>query len=89
MTELSRRWQGPRGGGKLGVLVALVVIAFIIHFFIQYIPPTIRHAELEGAVEDNVREYTLGNMTGEALVLKIMTEGDLRLLDDPAYTLGF
>ena len=75
-TSRSGLGRGERGEGKLGPILALLVVAFVVYMLVMYVPTRISKAELEGALEDHTREYVVQQLTYEQLIETIIAEAE-------------
>jgi hypothetical protein len=69
---LRRRRQG--GEGKIGLIIVLVVIAFVVIVLVKYVPARVQNAAFAKDVEIAARDYVVGNIRGvDKLIVRVMS----------------
>lgn len=64
IAKTRRVLRGQRGDGKIGAVIAILVVALVIHVGVKFIPFRVQAAEFEKAVERRL-ERLAGNLTSE------------------------
>ena len=64
IAKTRRVLRGQRGDGKIGAVIAILVVALVIHVGVKFIPFRVQTAEFEKAVERRL-ERLAGNLTTE------------------------
>lgn len=62
--KLARR-AGETGSGRIGAIIALVVIVALIYFLVMYVPVRINNAQLEQEAKELSTSFAVGNIKTE------------------------
>ena len=73
-----RRRREQRGEGRIGAIIALLVVVALIYFLIKLVPMYLRKAELSEEIERATREYAITNTGEEVLYATIIKEAEMR-----------
>ena len=66
-----------RGEGRIGLIIVLVVIAFVVIVLVKYVPARVRNAAFAKDVEVAARDYVVGNIRGlDNLVIRIINNAE-------------
>lgn len=68
--------RGQRGEGKIGAIIALVVVALAIHVAWEFIPYKIQTAEFESAVEESMMGLAANLKKEDEFLLQILEKSD-------------
>jgi len=71
--------RGPRaqhGEGKVGAIIAVLVVALVIHVGIKFIPFKIQTAEFEGHVEEELLSLAANLKGQDDVILAILAKAD-------------
>lgn len=72
---LRRRRQD--GEGKIGLIIVLVVIAFVVIVLVKYVPARVQNASFAKDVELATRDYVVGDIRGvDNLIVRIMSDAE-------------
>lgn len=66
--------RGQAGEGRIGLIIALLVVAAVIYLLMLMIPPRITNAEMEGFVEQQTRQYVVNQISLDQLEKNILAE---------------
>jgi hypothetical protein len=73
MRSLLARARSGRGGGRIGLILTLIVLAAIVYALVKYVPVRIQRAEFIDYIEEKTRTMIALQGTEEQLMEDILT----------------
>lgn len=77
-SDTGARRSGQSGEGRLGLIIALVVVAAVIYGLYLVVPARIDNADFQEFVEDKTRSFVVNQMTYDQLMVAIVDEAGKR-----------
>ena len=82
MMDMKRRGPcGQRGEGKVGAIIALLVVVLVIHVGMKFIPFKVQTAEFEGHIEEELLSLAANLRKPDDFILSVVEKASALELD--------